>query len=415
MTTTTTPSTTRPPVSARPVDCPFSATRTGDRHTAYRALAADGPVTRISTPDGEHAWLISDYNYVRQLLTDGRLVKADSPTTAITEQLVPELAPALTSHMLRLDGPEHIRLRTLVSAGFTRSRIEGLRSRIEHIADQLLDQIHTIPVGEATDLIAAYALPLPMTVICELIGVPEPDRADFRTRTTVLAGGYFADRDEFAAAATEQTHYVRALVEHKRRHPSDDLLSALVVVRENGDRLSEDELTSMVWILVAAGHETTVNLITNAVHALLTHPAQLTLLRTDPTLIETAVEEFLRLDGPLQTAIPLRATTSLRIANQYIPAGDTVLAGLLAANHDPARFTDPDTLDIARADNAHIAFGHGPHYCLGAPLARLEARIAIARLLARFPNLHLAVPADQLRWRPNFLLHNLTTLPIHPG
>jgi cytochrome P450 len=401
----------------------FSTNVRDIRLARYRELASRGGIHRVETPVGP-AWLVTDYLLTRRLLSDERLLKAESPTTAITRRLVPDLAPGLSTHMLTFDPPEHTRLRKLVTAGFTRRRIEALAPRIRQIADDLLDdmavqsveqsveQSAELPADTGVDLINAYAFPLPMTVICELIGVPEPARADFRAWTQVLTRGYFADQDQFVASATAQTHYLRQLVADKRRNPGDDLLSALVAVRDGGDRLSEDELTSMAWILVVAGHETTVNLIANGMHALLSHPEQLTLLRACPELMESAVEELLRFDGPLQIAVPMRAREPIEIDGNHIRAGETVLAGLLGANRDAERFANPDTLDITRTDNAHLAFGHGVHHCLGAPLARLEGKIALARLLDRFPRLRLAVPPSELSWNPNYLLHSLTRLPL---
>jgi cytochrome P450 len=232
----------------------------------------------------------------------------------------------------------------------------------------------------------------------------------------VLAPGFFADRDAWASAAADLVEYLRGLVAHKRRNPGEDLLSALVAVRDSGNGLSEDELTSMVQILVFAGHETTTNLIANGVHALLTHPDQCALLRARPGLIDSAVEEFLRFEPPVQLAIPMRTCEPVEIAGQHIDAGETVLAGVLTANRDPDRFVDPDRLEITRTENPHLAFGHGVHHCLGAPLARLEAKIAIPRLLDRFPDLRLAIPPDDLRlWNPNFLFHSLVELPLLLG
>jgi cytochrome P450 len=366
------------------------------------------------TPDGTPAWLITSYAQVRRALTDSRLVKAESPTTVLTQRLVPDMSAALVTHMLRFDGPDHTRLRRLVGSVFTRRRVELLGPRIQQIADTLLNKLasHSRETTGMVDLIPAFAFPLPMTVICEMIGLPEQHRNNFRDWTGTLADGYFADPADFAAAAGHLLDFVRQLVAEKRRDPGDDLLSALVTVDDVGDRLSEDELTSMVWLLVVAGHETTVNLIASAVHALLTHPEQLTRLRDHPVLIDTTIEEVLRLDGSLHTAIPMRAVESLELSGVTIAAGDIVVPALMAANNDPARITDPEVLDVGRRDNPHMAFGHGDHFCMGAPLARLEARIAVSSLLTRFPALQLGVPAYQLRWRENALIHGLTALPV---
>jgi cytochrome P450 len=382
-------------------------------------------VHRITLPTGEQAWLLTGYREARAALNDPRLVKGVSPATARAQELVPDLAPALTTHMLRFDGADHTRLRRLVGAAFTRRRMENLAPRIQRIADGLLDGVE--PADEV-DLLPAYSLPLPLTVICELLGVPEEARDDFRAWTNAMIGAAFADPDEFASAAASSVTYLRSLLDERRRRPADDLLSALVTARDDGDRLTEDELTSMVWILVAAGHETTVNLITSGVYALLTHPDQLVRLHAHPELIDGAVEELLRYESPLQIAIPLRAVEPMEIAGTPIAAGDVVLPGLLAANRDPAQTLgpdtpaparttspdtlDPDRLDVGRRHNQHLAFGHGVHHCLGAPLARLEARIALSTLLTRFPRLRLACPADELSWRENVLIHGLTGLPV---
>jgi cytochrome P450 len=396
---------------------PFIAVAPGQRHAAYRALAEGGAPGLITTPDGTPAWLITTHAHVRQVLTDPRLVKAESPTTALTQRLVPELSSALVTHMLRFDGPDHTRLRGLVGSVFTRRRVEHLGPRIQQIADTLLDELlyHSWNSGGVIDLIPTFAFPLPMTVICEMIGLPEQDRDDFRDWTSTLADGYFADPEEFADAASHLLGFVRELVAGKRLHPGDDLLSALVRVSEDGDRLIEDELTSMVWLLVVAGHETTVNLIASAVHALLTHPDQLARLQSQPELIDSAVEEVLRVDGSLHTAIPMRARETIELAGVTIAAGQIVIPALMAADNDPTRVSNPEMFDIGRRDNPHMAFGHGLHFCLGAPLARLEARIALSSLLSRFPNLRLAVPGEQLRWRENFLIHGLTALPLILG
>lgn len=397
---------------------PFTAVCPGQRHAVYRELARGGPVDRITMPTGQPAWLVTGYAEARAALTDPRLVKGVSPATARARELVPELAPAMTTHMLRFDGADHTRLRRLVGAAFTRRRIENLAPRIQQIADELLDAV--APADEF-DLIPAYSAPLPLIVICELLGVPEEARANFRAWTSVVIGGAFADPDEFAAAVVDSVAYLRELLDQRRRHPTDDLLSALVAARDDGgdgdggDRLTEDELTSMVWILVAAGHETTVNLITSGVHALLTHPDQLARLRAHPELIDGCVEELLRYDSPLQVAIPLEASEPLEIGGTRIAAGDVVLPGLLAANRDPAHTGEPDSLDIGREHNQHLAFGHGAHHCLGAPLARLEARIALRTLLARFPGLRLAGDPEELSWRENVLIHGLAALPLASG
>ncbi|MGH3980576.1 MAG: cytochrome P450 family protein [Pseudonocardiaceae bacterium] len=388
---------------------PFTATAAGARHAAYAELAAAGRVHRITLPTGAPAWLITGYDEARRALTDPRLVRGGPLHGALGDQLPPDVKAAIGNHLLNHNPPDHTRLRRLVGAAFTRRRVEQLAPRIQQIADALLDALDgTVE----TDLIATFAYPLPMTVICELLGVPDGDRDDFRSWTTTAIAGPFAGTEAYVAAATTIVGYSRELLAGKRRSPTDDLLSALVEVRDGGDRLSEDELIAMVFLLVAAGHETTVNLIGNGVHALLTHPEQLALLRAEPDRLPAVVEELLRFAGPLQVTMPLVTAEPVELGGVPIPAGETVFAGLLAANRDPARVANPAELDIGRAEHSHLAFGHGIHHCLGAPLARLEGRIALQTLLSRFPGLRLAVPPHELTWQPSLLLHGLTTLPV---
>jgi cytochrome P450 len=227
-----------------------------------------------------------------------------------------------------------------------------------------------------------------------------------------MLAGTLADPDAYCSAATAMVRYLRELLKIKSTAPADDLLSALLAVRDGQDQLTEDEFTSMVFLILVAGHETTVNLIGNGVHALLTHPEQLALLRAQPHLLSDAIEELLRFDGALQVATFRFTAEPVEIGGVTIPAGEIVIAGLLAANRDPACTAQPDTLDITRTDNPHLAFGHGIHHCLGAPLARLEGRIALGTLLTRFPRLRFAVPAEQLTWRPGVLINGLDALPV---
>ena len=385
---------------------PFTAIA-GDRHAAYAALAATGPVHRIVTPNGASAWLVTGYDEVRRALTDRRVVKGP-PLHGPLAALLPPAAAALQQHMLYRNAPDHTRLRRLVSAAFTRRRVDELAPRIQRIADELLTGL----AGRSeVDLVEQFAYPLPLTVICELLGVPERIRPVFRQWTTAIIAGPFAGAESYVAAGTALADYSRELLREKRLAPADDLLSALVEGYD-GDRLTEDELVGMVFLLVAAGHETTVNLIGNGTLALLTHPDQLALLRAEPDRLPAAVEEMLRYDGSLQVTLPYTTAEPIELGGTHIPAGEMLLLGLLAANRDPDRFAEPDTFDITRTPNPHLAFGHGLHHCLGAALARLEGRIAFAALLSRFPALRLAVPVSDLRWQPNLLVNALTELPV---
>jgi cytochrome P450 len=325
--------------------------------------------------------------------------------------LPPDIDAGMHTDLLHLDPPDHTRLRKLVTAAFTRRRIEQLAPRVQQITDELLDAMDG---ATEVDLIAAFAYPLPLTVICELLGVPTDEQTSFREWSSTIVAFSMVAPEAWVAASTAMIRYVRELLAAKRAAPADDLLSALVSVRDGSDRLSEDELTSMVFLLLVAGHETTVNLIGNGVHALLTHPDQLAVLRAEPERMDATIEELLRFDGPLQVTTLRWTTEPVEIGGTVIPAGATVIPALMPANRDPSRIADPDRFDLTRTDSPHLAFGHGVHHCLGAPLARLEGRIALASLFARFPDLHLAVPPTEIRWRPGVLMHGLLTLPVAP-
>ena len=392
-------------------EAPFATTDGLLRHASYAALAAAAPVHRITLPTGQSAWLITGYNEARHALHDPRLVKSEVTAANTGHGLLPdEVYAAMGSHMLNRNPPDHTRLRRLVATAFTRRRVDQLTPRIQQITNELLD---AMVIDAQLDLIDSFALPLPITVICELLGVPTGRRREFHDWASIVLTGVLAGPDKLVVACTAMVSYLRELVEAKRAVPTDDLVSALVAARDGEDRLSENELTSMVFLILVAGHETTVHLIGSGVLALLTYPEQLALLRTEPHRLPDAVEELLRFNGPLQVATFRLTTEPVDVGEVTIPTGEIVLVGLLAANRDSACFTGAGALDITRTDNPHLAFGHGLHHCLGAPLARLEARIALGTLLARFPGLQLAVPAQQLTWRPGVLLNGLDTLPVN--
>ncbi|MFH9084045.1 cytochrome P450 [Streptomyces sp. NPDC017673] len=376
-----------------------------DPHPVYARLRERGPVhrVRLAMPGGAwETWLVVGYEEARAALADQRLAKDSAKTgfVPLDEQLIGK-------YLLVADPPQHTRLRGLVARAFTMRRVERLRPRIQQITDELLDDM--LPRGRA-DLIDSLAYPLPITVICELLGVPEMDRAEFRkTSTEVVAP---TDADSERAATVRLAEYLTELIEDKRcAGPTGDLLSDLIrTTAEDGDRLSMDELRGMAYLLLIAGHETTVNLIGNAVLALLTHPAQLAALRADTTLLDGAVEETLRWEGPVENATYRYAAEPLEIAGTSIGRGDDVLIGLTAAQRDGARFADPDRFDIRRDTRGHLAFGHGIHYCLGAPLARLEAGIALGTLLDRAPGLTL--DGEPGEWLPGMLIRGVRSLPV---
>ncbi len=395
---------------------PYSATGAGARLAAYAELARRGPVVRIALPNGMSAWLVTGHAEARQALNDPRLAKSGAALSVVAERVRPHLLPAVASHMLRVDGTDHARLRRLVGGAFTRGSMEALAPRIRDIAAVLLDGLGDAASPDGVvDLLPTYAYPLPMTVICELLGVAEEHRDTFRALAeTVMAGAYVSD-EVVGPALDNLVDLLRTLVATKRATPSEDLISALIAVRDADDRLSEDELTSMIWLLVVAGHETTTNLLGNGVAVLFAHPDQLSRLRAEPALMDNAIEELLRFASPLQATFPVVASEPFDLGGTTLAAGDIVVPALLQANRDPAHTADPERLDLGRAPNTHLAFGHGIHHCLGAPLARLEGRIALAALLERFPDMTLAVDPAELTYRPNFLFHGLTALPVRLG
>ncbi|MCI0386709.1 cytochrome P450 [Streptomyces sp. CNQ085] len=378
-----------------------------DPYPVYAELRARGPVHRVRLPEGLEAWLVVGYEEARAVLADPRLSKHWSNASPA----LPAGSPAAGVSMLSTDPPDHTRLRRLVAREFTARRTASLEPRVQEIADGLLDVMLKEPDRRA-DLVDAYAFPLPITVICELLGVPFLDRDAFRAWSATAVGD--ADLKEKRAANEAVTTYLTELLEKKRRRPGEDLLSALLhTADEDGDRLSPEELLGMAWLLLVAGHETTVNLIANGTLALLTHPDQLALLRSDPSLAEGAVEEMLRYDGPVETPTYRFTTGPVEIGGTVIPGGGKlVLAALADANRDPGRFAEPGRFDIRRESRGHLAFGHGIHHCLGAPLARLEGRVAVRALLERCPDLALDIHPAAVSWRQGVLIRGPHRLPV---
>ena len=385
----------------------------------YRRLRETAPVHRVKLPDGQMGWVVTRYDDVVRVLTDERFAKdvfrvlskeqlASGPLLA---RLVTPLLMPLARHMLNRDPPDHTRLRALVQQAFSPRLVEGMRGRIQTLADELFDRVER---RGRMDLIADYALPIPTTVIAEMLGVPVRDRHKFhRWSGAMLAAG--ATRFGLLRAmpsALRFMRYIRQLIKIRRADLRDDLISALITAKEASERLNDDELLSMILLLIVAGHETTVNLIASGMLALLEHPDQLERLRSDPTLIKPAVEELLRFTAPVETGTERFATEEVELAGVKIAQGDLVIAAIASANRDESQFADPDTLDITREPNRHLAFGQGIHFCLGASLARLEGQTAIKTLLARTSDLRLAVDPSALRWRSGLILRGLKALPV---
>jgi cytochrome P450 len=378
-----------------------------DPFTGYARWREAGPVQQSATPDGTPVWIVTRHVHVRAALADQRLsVDKHNSDRGYRGYTLP---PALDANLLNMDPPDHTRLRRLVSKAFTARRVEALRPRVQHLTEALLDAI--APAG-AADLVTEFAAPLPLTVIGELLGVPVADRDDFRSWTNALITPDPDRPSQARDAVVKMRDYLVALIAGKRAVPADDLLSAMIAARDGGDSLSEDELTSLAFLVLWAGYEVTVDLIGDAVLELLRHPDQLRLLRTNTDLAPAAVDEVLRYTSPNPFAIRRFPTQDIEIGGVRIPAGDTVLLCLGSAHRDPDRFVDPDRFDIQRGDNGHLGFGYGVHYCLGAPLARVEAETALVALARRLRDLALAVPDDQLRWRPSFRSRGLLGLPV---
>ncbi|MFF8900377.1 cytochrome P450 [Streptomyces lydicus] len=381
-----------------------------DPYPLLAALRSQGPVQRMPTGNGRTTWVVTGWAEARAALADARLSKdtaryfADRPSNR-------RLAPAVSRSMLATDPPHHGRLRKLAMTAFTPAAVARLAPRIRALAEELADALAARGSG---DLIEEFAVPLPIAVISELLGVPEAERAAVRTWSN----------DLFAAAAPETvdrashalSDYMTGLIASRRAAPGDDVLSGLIAARDEADRLSEAELVSLAVLLVVAGHETTTHLIGNGMLALLKDGALRARLRAEPALLPVAVEEFLRHDAPLTLATFRYATEPVELGGARIAAGEVVLVSPGAANRDPARFAAPDEVRLDRPDQAgrHLSFGHGPHHCLGAPLARLEARIAFEVLLTRFADIRPAsADWDELEWRRTRLMRGLVGLPVH--
>jgi len=387
----------------------------------FAAVRELGAVHQITLVDGHDAWLVVRYDEALAALNDSRLSKDMHAALATGGSVVAEGLPgaAFARHMLSVDPPDHTRLRRLVSGAFSPRRIEELRPRVQMIIDDLLDDLAIQGPGRPVDLIAAFAFPLPFTVICELLGVPEPERASLGRDLTALLVPTTTPA-EYARAKQASDAVVAtlgALVDAKRDAPGDDLVSGLISARDGDERLDSQELLSTVFQLIVAGHDTTTSLIGNGLVALLTNPAQLAKLRAEPAKLAAAVEEFLRYDAPVPHSTFRYAIEPVELGDRTIPVGAQVLICLAAANRDTDRYSSPELLDIDRVQARHLAFGHGMHHCLGAVLARMEGRLAFGSLLRRFPQLALAVPKNDLPWGhgDGLVLRGLTELPVIPG
>jgi cytochrome P450 len=384
-------------------------------------LRSMGAVVPVPSPFAEadrQAWAVTRMQEVVQVLKDHEHFTVDAHSLGVNSLLgqssvEPSDAPTFftSKSMISVDEPDHRRLRLLVSKAFTPRYIEGLRPRVQQIANGLLDRVQ----GQGQmDLVADYAFLLPINVIAEMLGIPEADWAHIRLWSEAITNGSsLSGRDPGVEAHLRAFgEYTARLVAAKRQQPGEDLTSQLIATHEEGDRLSEAELISMITLLIFAGHETTTNLIGSGILMLLDHPAQFAQLKADLSLVPSAVEELLRFTGPVTSAGPRFATEDIELAGQQIKRGDLVIPFLLSADRDETQFSDPGELEIARAISRHVALGDGIHKCLGAPLARLEGDIALTMLLSRMPNLRLSIPRESISWRPSGHLRGLAALPV---
>ena len=381
----------------------------GNPYPSYARLRAEAPVFRTKLSFWlPPVWLVFRYDDVLLVLKDERFSK----DIAAKLPLVSRTMRPIYRNLLNQDPPDHTRLRTLVSKSFTPRVVEGLRHRVQRVCDDLLDAAAT--TGRI-DLVRGFAFPLPLTIVSELLGIPPEDRRRIGSWPTALGAatsGAPQDMLRVLPYTWLLVRYFRKLVAQRREQPQDDLVSALVRAEEAGDRLSEDEVIAMIYLLLVAGYETTVGLIAGGALALIQHPEQRRQLQNDPSLASLAIEELLRYTSPADIASPRVAREDVTIGSVTIPRGGIVLAVLGSANRDETQFRDPETLDLTREPNRHLALGMGAHFCLGAPLARLEAGIALATLVRRFPDLRLVDAPESLRWRRGLAIRGLARLPV---
>lgn len=379
-----------------------------DPYPFYAQLRKETPVHRAKLAFWLTAWLVTRYDDVLLVLKDERFSKDFRPKM----WWVPRRLQVLNRNLLNMDPPDHTRLRALVSKAFTPRVVEQMQQRIQDVCDEILDEAGR---KGRIELVSEFALRFPLTIIADLLGIPEKDRRLFgqwSKRVAAGTSGSLVDLLRATPSLRASVRYLHGLITLRRAEPRDDLVTALLRAEEEGDKLSEDEVIGMIALLLLAGYETTMGLIAAGALALIQHPEERERLRHDPSLGESAIEELLRYTNPAELATFRIAREDVEIRSVTIPRGAVVLAALASANRDESAFPDPDRLDLTREPNRHLAFGVGAHFCLGAPLARLEGRIALTTLFRRFPDLRLAVPAETLRWRRGLNFRGLEELPL---
>ncbi len=388
-----------------------------DPYPTYATLRKNDPVPFLNESSMGEAFLVTRYEDVVTVLKDPRF-STDMRKTGTQVKApwwVPKMVSTFQNSMLLVDDPDHRRLRDLVHKAFTPRRLQDMNTRIERISEELLDAMANKPT---VDLIHDFALPIPLTVISDMMGVPQQDRLKFHKWMSTFLDISSGSKWQMLGKLTnlfQMYRFFKGLIKLRRQNPGDDLVTGLVQAEQDGDRLNEDEMIAMIFLLLLAGHETTVNLIGNGTLALLENPDQLRKLQQQPELMDSAVEELLRFTNPVEQPAPRYVLEDVELSGQKIPKGSRVLVGIASANRDEEAFVNADQLDIERTPNKHLAFGVGIHYCLGAPLARMEGKIALQKLLARYPNMQLAVTSEQVEWRTSMAVRGLKTLPVQLG
>lgn len=383
-------------------------------HQIYHCLRKYDPVHQITMPNGDRAWLITTYEHAVEILKDNeRLTKNKSSLCPFqhVHQMPPKALQIFGKQLLSIDPPDHTRLRKLSAKAFSPTNVSKMKEEIQKVADQLIDK--AIEKGKM-DILNDFAFPLPITVISQMLGVPQEDHEQFRVWSEVIVENAIDPKKMLGIVGVleEFYAYIEKLIEERKLTPTDDFISNLVQAHEGDDSLSHEELLSMVLLLIVAGHETTVNLISNGILALLENKEQLKLFKEDPSLTDSAVEEFLRYYSPVEIGTSRWAKHDFEYGGKQIKMGDLLLVSFASANRDPNQFERADCLDITRAKNKHLAFGNGIHFCLGASLARLEGSIAIRTLFDRIPNIKSDIPFEELQWRPGILMRGLTSFPV---
>jgi cytochrome P450 len=397
-------------VSKPPLRLPFDSGAHGAPPAEFAQIRADEKTTRAVLPSGCPSWLATSYRDTVTVLADPRLSRN------LRYPGAPRISPGWDpsddpNSMMNMDPPEHTRLRQLVRDAFSRKQAEAWRLRAQRIADDLVDSMESLP--QPADFLAAFAAPLPIRVICAVLGIAPEEVDRVRAWSDVLVALTSHPIEEVIAAYTGLVEHLNEAIARKRRQPGEDLLDLLVAATDGADRLSEQELVAMTCGLLVAGHETTINVLSRGMLTLLRHPEQLAMLRANPDQLPAAVDEILRLTSPGDYGLLRVATEEIGLSSAAIPAGDGIIGSISAANRDPAQFPEPDAFDATRPNaSTHLAFGRGPHYCLGAGLARVELEVAFQTLLDRLPGLALAVPLEDLRWNHGWFVKSLATLPV---